>query len=91
MKTLILILILILLYISDGSGLPSQSPDFDLEEKSIYLPLRVMTFNIWKGGTQVDNGLYKVANHIKIVNPDIVALQVSMTFNFIKVIIVNSI
>lgn len=89
MKTLILVLII--LYICDGSSLPSQNSDSDLEEQEISLPLRVMTLNIWKGGTQVNNGLYKVTNHIKIVNPDIVALQVGITLDFIKTTIVNSI
>ncbi|WKY13258.1 hypothetical protein Q1695_004238 [Nippostrongylus brasiliensis] len=37
--------------------------------------LRVMTFNIWNSGSHVESGLYKVAKHILIVNPDVVALQ----------------
>lgn len=40
-------------------------------------PLRVMTMNIWNSGAHVKDGLYKVAKHIKLLNPDIVALQVS--------------
>ncbi len=38
--------------------------------------LRVMTFNIWMSGAEVDDGMKKIAAHIKHVNPDIVALQV---------------
>uniref|UniRef100_A0A914D7C3 Endonuclease/exonuclease/phosphatase domain-containing protein n=1 Tax=Acrobeloides nanus TaxID=290746 RepID=A0A914D7C3_9BILA len=34
-----------------------------------------MTFNIWKDGTQVENGLAKIVKHIKFINPDIVAIQ----------------
>ena len=37
--------------------------------------LRIMSFNVWMSGSQVDNGLYKIAKHIKLVDPDIVALQ----------------
>jgi hypothetical protein len=38
--------------------------------------IRVMTFNIWKNGSQVENGLAKIVKHIKFINPDIVAIQV---------------
>uniref|UniRef100_A0A914CM45 Endonuclease/exonuclease/phosphatase domain-containing protein n=1 Tax=Acrobeloides nanus TaxID=290746 RepID=A0A914CM45_9BILA len=34
-----------------------------------------MTFNIWRDGTQVENGLAKIVKHIKFINPDIVAIQ----------------
>lgn len=34
-----------------------------------------MTFNIWNSGTNVENGLAKVAKHISYINPDIIALQ----------------
>lgn len=34
-----------------------------------------MTFNLWVSGTNVQNGLQKVAKHIKSVDADIVALQ----------------
>lgn len=37
--------------------------------------LRVMSFNIWMSGSQVDDGLKKIAKHIRLVAPDIVALQ----------------
>ncbi|KAK6753490.1 hypothetical protein RB195_012840 [Necator americanus] len=37
--------------------------------------LRVMTFNIWLSGASVNHGLQKIAKHIAILNPDIVALQ----------------
>jgi endonuclease/exonuclease/phosphatase (EEP) superfamily protein YafD len=37
--------------------------------------LRVMTFNIWYNGKQVDDGIEKIAKHINIVNPDAVCLQ----------------
>lgn len=38
--------------------------------------LRVMTFNIWISGERVHNGLEKIANQIKVIDPDIVAIQV---------------
>ncbi|CAD5225329.1 unnamed protein product [Bursaphelenchus okinawaensis] len=34
-----------------------------------------MSFNIWLSGDSVENGLYKIAKHIRLVNPDIVAIQ----------------
>ncbi|KAH7697095.1 Protein F14F9.5, partial [Aphelenchoides avenae] len=34
-----------------------------------------MTFNIWISGANVRDGLYKIAKHIRILDPDIVALQ----------------
>ncbi|KAI1698391.1 endonuclease/Exonuclease/phosphatase family domain-containing protein [Ditylenchus destructor] len=37
--------------------------------------LRVMTFNTWRSGGKVNNGLSKVIRQIMEVNPDIVSLQ----------------
>ncbi|PIC25906.1 hypothetical protein B9Z55_018655 [Caenorhabditis nigoni] len=37
--------------------------------------IRLMTFNIWQSGKNVENGQQKIAKHILMVNPDIVALQ----------------
>uniref|UniRef100_A0A8R1DNZ0 Endo/exonuclease/phosphatase domain-containing protein n=1 Tax=Caenorhabditis japonica TaxID=281687 RepID=A0A8R1DNZ0_CAEJA len=37
--------------------------------------IRVMTFNIWQSGANVENGQQKIAKHILMINPDIVALQ----------------
>lgn len=37
--------------------------------------IRVMTFNIWQSGKNVENGQQKIAKHILMVNPDVVALQ----------------
>uniref|UniRef100_A0A915PJG9 Endonuclease/exonuclease/phosphatase domain-containing protein n=1 Tax=Setaria digitata TaxID=48799 RepID=A0A915PJG9_9BILA len=34
-----------------------------------------MTFNTWVSGDNVENGMFKIAHHIKLINPDIVALQ----------------
>ncbi|CAJ0946631.1 unnamed protein product, partial [Mesorhabditis belari] len=34
-----------------------------------------MSFNIWNCGVNVENGVLKIAKHIALVNPDIVALQ----------------
>ncbi|EFO18696.1 hypothetical protein LOAG_09798 [Loa loa] len=34
-----------------------------------------MTFNTWLTGNNVENGLAKIAKHIKRINPDVVALQ----------------
>jgi hypothetical protein len=39
-------------------------------------PLRVMSFNLWYSGKKVENGIEKIAKHIRIVDPDIVGLQV---------------
>jgi hypothetical protein len=38
--------------------------------------LKLMTFNTWLMGKQVDDGLSKIAKHIQIVDPDIVGIQV---------------
>jgi endonuclease/exonuclease/phosphatase family metal-dependent hydrolase len=38
-------------------------------------PLRIMTFNTWLFGGAVNDGLYKLSKHIKLIQPDIVALQ----------------
>ncbi|VDM66144.1 unnamed protein product [Strongylus vulgaris] len=37
--------------------------------------IRVMTFNTWNSGVHVEDGLNKIAKHIMLVNPDVVALQ----------------
>uniref|UniRef100_A0A914X0I3 Endonuclease/exonuclease/phosphatase domain-containing protein n=1 Tax=Plectus sambesii TaxID=2011161 RepID=A0A914X0I3_9BILA len=37
--------------------------------------IRILTFNIWNSGQNVQDGLLKIAKHIKLVDPDIVALQ----------------
>ncbi|CCD62733.1 uncharacterized protein CELE_F14F9.5 [Caenorhabditis elegans] len=37
--------------------------------------IRLMTFNIWNSGANVENGQQKIAKHILMVNPDVVALQ----------------
>ncbi|CAI2353682.1 unnamed protein product [Caenorhabditis sp. 36 PRJEB53466] len=37
--------------------------------------VRLMTFNIWQSGVNVENGQQKIAKHILMVNPDVVALQ----------------
>ncbi|KAI1723721.1 endonuclease/Exonuclease/phosphatase family domain-containing protein [Ditylenchus destructor] len=39
------------------------------------LTVRVLTFNIWLSGRRVENGLEKIAKHIRQINPDIVSLQ----------------
>ncbi|KAH7723950.1 Protein F14F9.5 [Aphelenchoides avenae] len=38
-------------------------------------PLRVMSFNLWYSGKKVENGIEKIAKHIRIIDPDIVGLQ----------------
>ncbi|VDM53823.1 unnamed protein product [Angiostrongylus costaricensis] len=43
--------------------------------------LRVMTFNLWISGANVNNGLQKIAKHIALINPDIVALQEVVSIN----------
>uniref|UniRef100_A0A915KWC4 Endonuclease/exonuclease/phosphatase domain-containing protein n=1 Tax=Romanomermis culicivorax TaxID=13658 RepID=A0A915KWC4_ROMCU len=37
--------------------------------------LRFMTFNVWYSGINVFNGLEKIARHVALIKPDIVALQ----------------
>ncbi|VBB29230.1 unnamed protein product [Acanthocheilonema viteae] len=37
--------------------------------------ITIMTFNTWISGDNVENGMLKIAKHIKLINPDIVALQ----------------
>uniref|UniRef100_A0A914Y4G6 Endonuclease/exonuclease/phosphatase domain-containing protein n=1 Tax=Panagrolaimus superbus TaxID=310955 RepID=A0A914Y4G6_9BILA len=37
--------------------------------------LRILTFNTWYFGKKVENGLDKIVKHIKLLKPDIVALQ----------------
>ena len=44
---------------------------------------RLMTFNTWCSGDKVKNGRDKIARHISVVNPDVVALQVSQ-YNFLS-------
>lgn len=44
---------------------------------------RVMTFNIWLSGLSVQNGVYKIAKHIRLNDPDIVAIQVSTKLLFL--------
>ena len=41
--------------------------------------IRVMTFNVWLCGTQVKQGLDKIAKHIKMIDPDVVALEVGLS------------
>ncbi|ETN82293.1 endonuclease/exonuclease/phosphatase family protein [Necator americanus] len=38
--------------------------------------VRVMSFNVWSSGKNVNDGLQKIALHIGIINPDIVAMQI---------------
>ncbi|CAB3398934.1 unnamed protein product [Caenorhabditis bovis] len=40
-----------------------------------HFSVRVMTFNVWNSGANVENGQQKIAKHILLVRPDIVALQ----------------
>uniref|UniRef100_A0A915KU96 Endonuclease/exonuclease/phosphatase domain-containing protein n=1 Tax=Romanomermis culicivorax TaxID=13658 RepID=A0A915KU96_ROMCU len=42
---------------------------------TIWNVIRVMTFNTWRLGEFVDNGLLKIAKHIALVDADVVALQ----------------
>lgn len=45
------------------------------ERLSTPLTLRVMSFNLWQSGANVQDGLAKIAKHILAVNPDIAALE----------------
>uniref|UniRef100_A0AC35F653 Endonuclease/exonuclease/phosphatase domain-containing protein n=1 Tax=Panagrolaimus sp. PS1159 TaxID=55785 RepID=A0AC35F653_9BILA len=57
---------------SDGESNVSKIENF-VEKNSD--SLRILTFNTWFFGEKVENGLDKIVKHIKILNPDIVALQ----------------
>ncbi len=47
---------------------------------------RLLTFNTWRLGRDVRNGVEKVAKHISIVDPDVVALQVRLgAYNLVRV------
>ncbi|VDP16145.1 unnamed protein product [Onchocerca flexuosa] len=37
--------------------------------------LTIMTFNTWVSGNNVENGIIKIADHIKRIDPDVAALQ----------------
>jgi hypothetical protein len=36
-----------------------------------------MSFNTWETGRHVEDGLAKLIKHVKLVDPDIIGLQVS--------------
>jgi hypothetical protein len=42
--------------------------------------IKLMTFNTWNLGRNVDNGPAKIAKHIQLVDPDIVGIQVCPIF-----------
>uniref|UniRef100_A0AC34FA71 Endonuclease/exonuclease/phosphatase domain-containing protein n=1 Tax=Panagrolaimus sp. ES5 TaxID=591445 RepID=A0AC34FA71_9BILA len=46
--------------------------------------LRILTFNTWYFGKKVENGLDKIVKHIKLLKPDIVALQEIQTASLFK-------
>ena len=80
MRTFILILAFVCQI--NGFEFTFRNSVFNVEDiilgKRAYLPLRIMTFNIWNSGANVEDGLYKIAKHIRIIDPDIVALQVNV-------------
>lgn len=43
--------------------------------------LTIMTFNTWITGNNVENGMEKIVKHIKLISPDVIALQVSYFYN----------
>ncbi|CAI5450460.1 unnamed protein product [Caenorhabditis angaria] len=57
------------------SSFSQDSYSYYNEKSEVRVTLRVMTFNIWNSGANVENGQQKIAKHILLVNPDIVALQ----------------
>ena len=87
------IFILVLLFTANGFEYFVQNSVFNLREnkfeKRAYLPLRIMTFNIWNSGANVEDGLYKIAKHIRIIDPDIVALQVSIILTFLLIYLLS--
>jgi hypothetical protein len=62
--------------------LTSRAPIVKVINERVYkngTSLRVMTFNIWYGGSKVENGIQKIAKHIKFIDPDVVAIQVTFS------------
>lgn len=57
------------------------------QEVKTGVEFRVMTFNTWIHGRNVNNGLEKIAKHIKAVNPDVVVLQVKQLNDYTKKIL----
>ncbi|GMR56903.1 hypothetical protein PMAYCL1PPCAC_27098, partial [Pristionchus mayeri] len=64
----------VLLTIANG-GLTADFPSSSLGATNEMTLLRVMTFNVWQSGTNVINGVSKIAAQIRTVNPDVVTFQ----------------
>jgi len=73
--------LLIFLAIPAARSLRLHNETFLHSQKKLQSPafgpptLRLMTFNLWNSGDNVENGLNKIAKHILDVNPDIAALE----------------
>jgi hypothetical protein len=61
-----------------GQNSIDSSWGHDQEPTDKAIRLKVMTFNTWQSGKNVVNGLNKVIKHIKLIDPDIVGLQVRL-------------
>lgn len=48
---------------------------FEEKAENSLQKLRILSFNAWVQGENVENGWEKIVHHIKEVDPDIVALQ----------------
>ncbi len=68
-------LLLVFFGLASGQEWPQQIGVAQLGEETSTV-IRVMTFNIWLSGQEVTDGLQKIAKHIKLVDADVVALQV---------------
>jgi endonuclease/exonuclease/phosphatase family metal-dependent hydrolase len=60
---------------SKSEALDDSYMNCSYNEEQIQKDLRIMTFNIWMSGSNVVNGINKIARHINTINPDVVCLQ----------------
>ncbi|KAI1700041.1 endonuclease/Exonuclease/phosphatase family domain-containing protein [Ditylenchus destructor] len=67
-----IVLLLGWLFFSIVTEVPTTECSCDIPKPNSF---RAMTFNMWKNGDKVDNGLSKVIHQIMDVNPDIASLQ----------------
>jgi hypothetical protein len=61
----------------NGNRTPKLGEKIEMAQLKQPSTLRLMTFNTWNLGRNVNEGPKKIAKHIEFVNPDIVGIQVS--------------
>lgn len=83
------IVLCVLLLTSKSTSLPlksnvnqSASDSKTASDQSPLIQLKVLTFNTWNQGANVDDGENKIVQHIRTVGADIVFLQVFGLFNY---------